>query len=143
MNMMSHSGSVADDGEPSTALAIAHNALRDFNHRTLVSMEVAQPGWRYVPDAYEALGELGGIVGVLPQAVQQVMAAVRRQHDYDLIAMDAGSDYDGHPEAAVDAASVALDRATRAAEQLYQGIKDAQAALSAAHYNKPGPSGPQ
>ena len=137
MTIDSFSRQVDDDGEPSTALDIAGQAVRDFNHRTNSYMRITQPGWRFAPDAYQALGELTVVAGGLPQAFQQIMGALRHELELNLIGIDAGTTYAGDPEAAIEAVSFALEVATRAAHQLYRGLADAQAAINAAHYAGP------
>ena len=137
MTMDSFSKQVGDNGEASTALDIAGQAVRDFNHRTNSYMRITRPGWRFAPDAYRALGELTVVAGGLPQALRQITAAMRHELELNLIGIDAGTTYAGNPEAAIEAASVALDVATRGAEQLYRGVADTQAAINAAHYAGP------
>lgn len=137
MTVQSYSGQVTDDGEPSTALDIAGQAVRDFNHRSLGYMRVTRPGWRFAPDAYRALGELTLLAGGLAQSFQQITAALRNELELNLIGIDAGTTYADDPEAAIEAASIALDVATRAAEQMYRGVADAQAAIASAHYAGP------
>ncbi len=107
--------------------------MRDFNHRTLGSMRITQPGWRYAPDAHRALGELTVLAGGLPQAFQQIIAALRHELALNLISIDRGTTYEGDPAGAVQAASMALERASQAAQQMYQGVADAQNAIAAAY----------
>jgi hypothetical protein len=133
----SFSGQIEDDGEPNTALNIAGQAVRDFNHRSQGFMRVTRPGWRFAPDAYQTLGELTVLAGGLPQVFQQIITALRHELELNLIAIDCGTKYEGDPDAAVEAASVALERATQAAHQMYRGIADAQNAINAAAYAGP------
>ena len=128
---------VDDQGEPNQALDIAGQAVRDFNHRSGSHMRITKPGWRYAPDAYRSLGELTYLAGGLPQCFQQIMEALRHELELNLIVIDRGTTYDGKPAAAIEAVSVALERATQAAHQMYRGIADAQSALSAAAYVGP------
>lgn len=137
MGYESFSGRVEDTGEPNAALDIAGQAVRDFNHRTGGNMRLTHLGWRCAPDAYRALGELTYLAGGLPQAFQQIMEGLRGELELNLIQMDRGSTYENDPAAAVDAASVALERATQAAHQMYQGLADAQSAINAAAYAGP------
>ena len=133
----SFSSQVEDTGEPNPALDIAGQAVRDFNHRSSSTMRITKPGWRYAPDAYRSLGELTYLAGGLPQCFQQIMEALRHELELNLIAIDRGTTYGGDPGAAVEAVSVALERATQAAHQMYRGIADAQSALTAAAYAGP------
>ena len=73
----------------------------------------------------------------MPQAFQQIIAALRGLHDQGLIAIDAGTEFAGDPAAAVETASIALEHATQAAQQMYRGIADAQNAINAAAYTGP------
>jgi hypothetical protein len=91
MSFESFSSSIADDGQPNTALDIAGQAVRDFNHRSFTHMDLDRPGWRFAPDAYRSLGELRYLVGGLPQAFEQLAAALSHQLDQDLICMDAAA----------------------------------------------------
>lgn len=134
MTFESFSSQIEDDGNPNTALDIAGQAVRDFNHRSLQAMDADRPGWQFAPDAYRALGELTALIGGLPQAFEQIAKALQHELDRDLIAMDRGSKYEGHPEQAVAAAHEALDRAGQAAQQVYRGVADAQNAINAAAY---------
>lgn len=135
--MTSYARAVEDTGEPAAALDIAGQAVRDFNHRSQGPMRITRPGWRYAPDAYRVLGELSYLAGGLPQAFQQIIAALRHELECNLIAIDRGTRYDGDPAAAVEAASVALERATQAAWQLHSAVAAAQVAINAAAYAGP------
>lgn len=137
MGFESFSARVSDDGEPSTALDIAGQAVRDFNHRSIAPMRLDRPGWRFAPDAYTALGELSTLVGGLPQAVAQILAALCHQAELNRIGIDPGTRYDGHPERAVAAAADALQSAIAAAHSMYRCIADAQDAINAVAYAGP------
>jgi hypothetical protein len=126
-----------DDGTPRAALDIAGQGVRAYNHRTLRRFEPDHDGWWYVGDAYDSLGELSYLAGALPQALQQTMSAIRAAAEAGHIGTDPGSRYDGDPAAAVGAASVALERAIVAAQQLSTAVADAQRAINAAHYAGP------
>lgn len=139
MDYPSFSSTVADDGEPGTALEIAAQALRDFNHRTLDGMRAATPGWRYAPDAYTVLGELTAIASRIPQALHQVAAALCREVESGRIRIDPGTRFDGQPERAVATATGHLERAASAASGVYRDISAAQNAISAVAYRGPDP----
>lgn len=130
----SFSSQVDDDGQPNTALDIAGQAVRDFNHRSHGHMRTTRPGWRCASDAYRSLGELTYLAGGLPQAFQQITAALRREVELKLIKVDPGTTYDGDPAAAIEAASIALEHAIQAAHRMYRGIADAQSAINAVAY---------
>lgn len=133
----SFASTVDDHGEPNQSLDIAGQAVRDFNHRSFARMELGKPGWQYASDAYRSLGELTYLAGGLPQAFEQITAALVDQLGKGLIRIDRGTRYEDHPEAAVAAAEEALQRAQQAARQMYQGIADAQGAINAAAYKRP------
>jgi hypothetical protein len=133
----SFSTQVEDDGTPARALDIAGQGVRDFNHRSLGRFKIGKPGWEYPSNAYSALGELTYLPGGLPQAFEQIMAALRDVHEQGLIKIDAGDRWAGDPAGAIEAASVALEHASQAAQQMYRGISDAQNAISAAAYTGP------
>jgi hypothetical protein len=137
MEYRSFAAQVSDDGAPSTALDIAGQAVRDFNHRSFGYMCINKPGWRYAPDAYTALGELTVLAGGLPQAFAQIITALRHEAEHDLIKVDPHTSYESHPEQAVAAAAEALQRAIAAAHTMYQSITDAQNAINAVAYAGP------
>ena len=87
----SFSTQVEDDGTPARALDIAGQAVRDFNHRSHGRFRIGKPGWEYPSNAYSALGELTYLAGGLPQAFEQIMAALRDAHEQGFIEIDAGS----------------------------------------------------
>jgi hypothetical protein len=122
-------------GKPNTALGIAGQALRDFNHRSHGVMDVDRYGWQYAPDANRALGELSYLVGALPQVLDQIRYALGDQLQRGLIVMERGSKYEGHPEAA--AATAALDAAHEVAQTMYGGVAAAQTAINAVAYARP------
>lgn len=74
----SFSGRIDDNGEPATALDIAGQAVRDFNHRSQGYMRLTRPGWRFAPDAYRALGELTALAGDPDGAVEAASVALGR-----------------------------------------------------------------
>lgn len=84
-------------------------------------MRLDRPGWSYAPDAYRCLGELTVLAGGLEQCFQQILAVLRHELELNPISIDTGTKYDGHLEQAVDVASIALERATQAAHQMYRG----------------------
>jgi hypothetical protein len=133
----SFSDQVPDDGQPPTALDIAGQAVRDFNHRSFGAMDPHKPGWRRVVDAYRCLGELTYLVGGLPQAFRQISTALELELRRSRIRIDPSTRYADDPGAAVDAARVALRQAITAAHTVYRGVADAQTAINAAAYNAP------
>jgi hypothetical protein len=108
-----------------------------LNHRSFGWFKLGKPGWQHPSNAYHALGELTYLFGGLEQAFQQIIGALRHQLEEGHIKIDAGFEWDGNPAGAVDAASVALERATQAAHHMYRGIADAQSAISGAAYDGP------
>ncbi len=94
-------------------------------------------GWLYPNDAYRSLGELTYLAGALPQVFQHIASSPRHQLEEGHIGIDYGSRYADNPAAAIEAASVALERATQAAHQMYRGLADAQNAINADSYTGP------
>lgn len=137
MEFYSFSQQTCDDGEPATALRIAAQAVRDFNHRTLAPMSLDRPGWRFAPDTSTALGELAALLRGLPQALHQIATALTREAERGRIAIDRGTHYDDDPEAAIAATVTALQHATATAEQLCRGVNDAHEITSTAAYSGP------
>ena len=134
---MSYADNVEDEGEPNQSLDIAGQALLDFLERAPGLMSVDQPGWSYAPDAYRSLGELKYLAALLPQVMQRIAAALQHEAELNLIRMDPGTEYEGRPEAAVQAATEALDRASVAATVLAECAAEAQNAIARAAYAGP------
>ena len=130
---------IPDDGQPITALGVAGQAVRDFNHRSLRGMSPDRLGWRWVPDVYRALGELTYLAGGLRQALEQISTALEQELRHHRIRIDPRTRYSDDPGGAVDAATVALHRAIQAAQLLSRGVAEAQTAINAAAYNPPNP----
>lgn len=138
--MTNFARNVVDDGTPVDALDVAGQAVRDFNHRSISLPRPDRDGWTYPSDMYRALGELTYLAGGLPQAFEQITAALMHQAGQGHIDIDRGTVWEGDPAGAVAAAAAALDDARRAAHAMYDGIAAAQNAISGAHYT--GPVGP-
>lgn len=126
-----------DDGTPRAALDAAGQCVRQFNHQTGKRFRPDQEGWRFPSDAYSCLGELGYLVGMVPQVVQHLMSSVRAQQDDGHIAITWGEQYLGDPAGAVEETSVALERAIQSSYQLRAALDVAQSALSGASYAGP------
>lgn len=124
-----------DDGTPRGALDLAGQAVRWFNHRSGTRFNPSNDGWLYVPDVYRCLGELTYLTGMLPQVAQQMSESMRAALDVGDVGIDYGAS--GTPEAVIDEANAALDRARVAAHQLYQAWGDAQSAINRVHYAGP------
>jgi hypothetical protein len=131
---MGFASQLDDDRSPPSAIYIAGQAMREFNHRSFERLTTGKIGWQYPSDAYRALGELSYLAGRLPQAFQQITRALRHQLEAGQIGIDAGTTWAGNPECAVGAARVALECASQAAQRMYEGIAEAQNAISGAHY---------
>jgi len=104
----SFSGRVEDDGSPARALNVAGQAVRDFNHRSNGRLGAGRPGWQFPADVGQALGALSYLADGLPQAVEQIIRALRGQLDQGGIKIDAGTEWEGDPAGAVEAVSVGL-----------------------------------
>lgn len=97
-------------------------------------MAVTRPGWCYAPDAYRSLGGLTVLAGGLPQALQQIITALRHELELNLIRIDPGTPYADDPAAAIDAASVALERPPR------QPISSTEVSLTPRSPSTPSPT---
>jgi hypothetical protein len=126
-----------DDGTPRAALDVAGQAVRAFNHRSATRFDPCRDGWQYPSDAYRALAELIYLTGALPQVFGHIAPSLLAQLEQGHIEIDYGTAYAGNPEAAVAAASVALERSNQAARQLSRALGDPQNAISAASYAGP------
>ncbi|WP_375502670.1 hypothetical protein [uncultured Jatrophihabitans sp.] len=122
---------------PSSALDIAGQAVRSFNHRTNTRFSDSRNGWNHVPDVYRCLGELTYLTGGLRQAIWHMTEAMQAQLETGHVGADSGSQYDGQPEAAIAAACGALSHARTALSRLYAELDLAQAAISRIHYSGP------
>ena len=121
-----------DDDEltPHSAVRAAVAALRAAAESTAGAMDVDQPGWRYVPDAYRLLEQLSELARLLPGMLQHIQESVRQELQLNLIAMDTGSPHQGRPDAAVQAMTDNIQEAVAAARQLHSGVTAAAQALT-------------
>jgi hypothetical protein len=133
----SHSRQVEDDGTPAAAANIAGEAIRDLNHRTFSGPCLHLSGWEYPSDAYRVLGSLGYLAGGLPQALEQIDRILVTLQDAGCVGIDRGTEWEGNPAGAIDAASHALLDARQAAGTLYTSINAAQQAIGAASHRGP------
>jgi hypothetical protein len=134
---MSYPFDVEDDGTPRAALDVAGQGVRAFNHRTAERFNDRADGWSFPNDAYRALGELTYLVGALPQVLQHIMSSLRDALEQGHVGIDRGEQYEGHPELAIEAVSVAMEKATQAVHQMYRGVANAQSVVARAHYTGP------
>ncbi|MGA5637108.1 hypothetical protein [Streptomyces lydicamycinicus] len=99
---------------PATHLAIAADSVRDFNH----SSRSTSDGWQYPGNAYDALGNLSRLVGMLPQALEQSVVPVSATHSAGRLVIDGGGD----PDAALRYLRDALAKAVQAAAELTEAV---------------------
>ena len=123
-----------DDGEqeatPVAEVSAAVASLRMAAESTGEGIAMDQPGWRYVPEAYRLLGQLSQLAEVLPQLLVGIRESVTHELELNLIAMDAGSPYQGRPDAAVQEMADGIDTAVAAARELSSGVAAAADALT-------------
>jgi hypothetical protein len=72
--------------EPKKYLSVAADQVRAFNH---VSRSVGD-GWQYPGHAYDAIGNLSYLVGMLGQAIKQSTVPVTHSYKQDRILIDGG-----------------------------------------------------
>lgn len=71
---------------PSRHLSAAAENVRAFNHDS----HDMKPGWQYPPNAYDAIGTLSVLAGMLEQAVQQSVWPVIHTFEQGRIRLDGG-----------------------------------------------------
>ncbi|MEV4915458.1 hypothetical protein AB0K47_01265 [Streptomyces tirandamycinicus] len=101
--------------DPTCLLSQAADDVRSFNH---VSRATA-PGWDYPSHAYDALGALSRLTGMLPQALEQIVRPVTHTHGNGRVLIDGGGDAD----VAVEYLRAALSKAVHAAAQLSEAVQ--------------------
>jgi hypothetical protein len=99
---------------PDQHLSEATGLVRAFNHATLTTRD----DWQYPGHAYQAIGQLGHLARMLPQAIEQTAGPVTRTHEGGRLLIDGGGD----PGHAVQHLRTALDTAVQAAELLAKAI---------------------
>jgi hypothetical protein len=133
----SRSSQSDDDGTPAAAANIAGEAIRDLNHRTFAVPSRHMSGWGYPSDAYRVLGSLGYLAGGLPQVLEQISRFVFQLQDAGHVGIDVGTQWEGNPAGAIEAATLALRAARQAAGILYTSTNAAQQAIAGASYCGP------
>jgi hypothetical protein len=123
-----------DDQKPQSPRVAEESAeaIRTLNHLTLGGDDL-----RYPADVYSVLGSLATLAARLPQALQQLTGFLERQLQDGRIQMQQGFAHAGEPEIAVTDASMEMEEAGQAAEQLRAALDRAQQALSGASYVEP------
>lgn len=125
---------MSSQATPLDSLDAAGRDVRAFLHKTGPQFRPEVMDWSYPSHAYRALGELGYLVGLLPQVCDHIIGALRRHLDDGAVGIDPGTAYAGHPDAAVESAGAELDRAQTLACSLRAAIENAQNAINAAHH---------
>jgi hypothetical protein len=133
----SHRGQCDDDGTPAAAANIAGEAIRDLNHRTFAGPGRHMSGWEYPSDAYRVLGSLGYLAGGLPQVLEQIDRFLVQLQDAGHVGIDTGTQWEGNPAGAIEAATLALRAARQAAGTLYTSTNAAQQAIAGASCRGP------
>jgi hypothetical protein len=81
---------MAKSYEPAHALSQAAESVREFNHATISTGE----SWQYPGHAYDAIGNLSYLAGMLSQAIEQATRPVMHTHKHGRILIDNGGDSD-------------------------------------------------
>ncbi|WP_052411139.1 hypothetical protein [Streptomyces sp. NRRL S-118] len=113
------------DKTPAQLAATADDAIRALNHATLGR----QADWEYPGDAYDVVGNLAHMAGMLPQAIEQIAQLLKRLEGEDHLKSDRGS-LDADLAAAYDGLTIAAG----AAETLRGALDRAQNGLGAVAY---------
>jgi hypothetical protein len=108
--------------EPAACLSEAAELIREFNHVSRPS----GPGWEFPGHAYDALGPLARLVGMLPQAIEQAIRPVRHTYEHGRVAVDGGGD----PDQAMARLLNTLDRAREHAGRLGAAVNEMHSATS-------------
>lgn len=120
--------------ELKTPAALADRAaesIRSLNHATLSRRE----GWEYTADAYDVVGDLGRLVMMLPQALQQTGKFFDDLVDNGHVGVDEYGRERGTTVPAMQAdLAGALIKAVALAQQLHEELNYAHAVLSNATY---------
>ncbi|MFR0354116.1 hypothetical protein [Streptomyces sediminimaris] len=107
---------------PSRSLSQAADLVRQFNHDTITT----GGDWQYPPHAYDAIGSLAYLVGMLPQAIEQTMRPVDRTHQDSRVTVDGGRD----PQQAVMQLRAAVTDAVHIARLLSAAVDRMHSAAS-------------
>jgi hypothetical protein len=100
---------------PTHHLAIAGDAVRDFNHLSRSTGD----NWQYPGHSYDAVGNLAHLIGMLEQAIEQSIRPVLDTHEHGRVLVDGGGDADQ----AVRELKAARDDAMRAAGMLTAAVR--------------------
>jgi hypothetical protein len=112
---------IADNGTPLRSLIRSRWALLEFNHRADVPLTV--------PEVGEAVAYLTQFGAMLEQCYLRIDHALRGLLTARQISIGYGSPHEGNPEAAVAAATAALNEAIDAAELMSEALCCAQDAV--------------
>lgn len=107
---------------PTRHLAIAADSVRDFNHTS----RSAGQDWEYPGHAYDAIGNLSYLVGMLAQAVKQSTVPVTHAYKQDRLLIDGG----GSANAKVAEMRAAREDAAAAAMALTAAVQRMHNAVS-------------
>ncbi|MGD6742984.1 hypothetical protein ACOKM3_14200 [Streptomyces sp. BH106] len=109
-------------------MADAADSVRVFNH---YSRPIGE-GWEFPSDAYDALGSLSRMVGMLDQALRQTMRPVVHTHEAGRLRIDGGGDPDwklAQLVAARDDALAAASALTDAVQRMHNATSPMGAQL--------------
>ncbi|MFK0172638.1 hypothetical protein ACIQU5_27960 [Streptomyces sp. NPDC090306] len=108
--------------DPARTASAAVELIRRFNHETITT----GPGWEYPGSAYHAIGALSYLARILPQAIEQCAAPVRRTHADGRLQLDTRTD----PGTALTNLDSLLASAAKTAALLGDYLDQAHAASS-------------
>ncbi|MDX3354184.1 hypothetical protein PV703_12890 [Streptomyces sp. ME01-24h] len=108
--------------EPAACLSEAAELIREFNHASRPS----GPGWEFPGHAYDALGSLARLVGMLPQTIEQAIRPVRHTYEHGRVAVDGGGD----PDQTMARMLNTQDRAQEHARRLGAAVDEMHSATS-------------
>lgn len=124
---------MSDPKTPAVLADEAAESIRSLNHATLSK----RPGWEYPSDAYDVVGDLGRLVMMLPQALQQAGKFFDDLADNGHVGVDsAGRENNVTARSMQIAVGNYLINAVAIATELYDELKDAHSALSYATYTE-------
>lgn len=115
---------LTDTSTPPQIAALATDAVRAVNHRTISPLIPGEPGWQWASDIYKVLGSLASLAPSLGQLCDQLARALTTADVQDRLTVDPETPWDS-TTGAVAAAADALRDARQAAHSLAHAIEQA------------------
>lgn len=124
---------VSEAGKTAVEHALeAAEAIRAINHVTYHATSLPRPS-----DAWRLINTFATTAHRLAQALDQTGHLVRGMQQRGELGIDHGTNYDGHPEAAVRDCLAGLEDAGTATALLAEALERAARPLTYAHYIRP------